>query len=272
MSNETLTLDSAATIDALQTLCGAASAIKQAGEATFIVAPDKFNVTEITDALARLAPHPRRKQGTIALLDLDSFLAFCTGQGGDSCRIYADPSAASLTAVFNDHSDQAGWRDSRAVYAVERSRELDVWMKHDKKPMEQEEFAVFLEDNVADIVEPSGEIMLAMALTLQAKTEANFQSSRRLDNGQVQLHYTETIDARAGAGQFEIPRDFAIGIRLFKNGQGYRLRARLKYRVGGGKVKFWYELDRPQNAIDDAFLEYFDKVREAGFVALLGKA
>jgi uncharacterized protein YfdQ (DUF2303 family) len=144
-------------------------------------------------------------------------------------------------------------------------------MKHDKNPMEQEEFAVFLEDNVADIVEPSGEIMLAMALTLQAKTEANFQSSRRLDNGQVQLHYTETIDARAGAGQLEIPREFAIGIRLFKNGEGYRLRARLKYRVGGGKVKFWYELDRPENAIDDAFADYVGKVRDAGFDPLLGR-
>jgi uncharacterized protein YfdQ (DUF2303 family) len=271
MSKETLTLDSAATIDALQNLCGAASAIKHVGEATFIVSPAEFEVHEITSALDRLAPHPRRKQGTIVLLDLDSFIACCKYQNSAPCRIYADPCASALTAVFNDHSDQAGWRDFRAVYVVEHSRELDVWMKHDKNPMEQEEFAVFLEDNVADIVEPSGEIMLAMALTLQAKTEANFQSSRRLDNGQVQLHYTETIDARAGAGQLEIPREFAIGIRLFKNGEGYRLRARLKYRVGGGKVKFWYELDRPENAIDDAFADYVGKVRDAGFDPLLGR-
>ena len=87
---------------------------------------------------------------------------------------------------------------------------------------------------------------------MQAKTEANFSSSRRLDNGQVQLAYTETIDARAGSGQIEIPREFSIGVRLFKNGTGYKLRARLKYRLGAGKVRFWYELDRPQQAIDNA--------------------
>jgi uncharacterized protein YfdQ (DUF2303 family) len=138
--------------------------------------------------------------------------------------------------------------------------------------MEQEEFAIFIEDNIADVVEPSGDTLLQVALTLQAKNEVNFSSSRRLDNGQVQLAYSETIDARAGTGAIEIPHRFAIGARLFKNGDGYKVYARLKYRLGGGKVKFWYELERPENAIEDAFKAYIDQAREHGFTVLLGKA
>ena len=180
-----------------------------------------------------------------------------------------------LTAVFNDHgfpSDpQPGWRDFRATYKAELSREFDIWLKNNKQVKEQEDFAVFLEDNIADIAEPSGDILLAIALTLQAKTEVSFNTSRRLDNGQVQITYTENIDARAGNGSIEIPREFAIGCRLFKNGDGYKIRARLKYRLGGGKVKFWYELDRPENVIEDAFKAYLDVARETGYTVLIGK-
>ena len=43
-------------------------------------------------------------------------------------------------------------------------------------------------------------------------------------------------------------------------------------RINGGKVKFWYELDRPQNAIEDAFKAYVEQVRQSNFTLLIGKA
>lgn len=269
MSDETMTLDALSTIDQLQKIGAASTALHEVGDAKFLVLPDGFKHIDITETVSKRLLHPARKQGKVELLDIDSFVAYCGYQ--ESVRVYANPDAASLIAIFNDDTPGCpGWRDHRAAYKVETSRELACWLKNNKQPMEQEAFAVFLEDNISDIVEPSGEQMLAMALTMQAKTEANFQSSRRLDNGQVQLIYTETIDARAGAGQIEIPREFSIGIRLFKNGSGYKLRARLKYRLGGGKVKFWYELDRPETSIEEAFAEYVAKVVDAGYLVFIG--
>ena len=113
-----------------------------------------------------------------------------------------------------------------------------------------------------------------MATTIQAKTDINFSSAKRLQNGQVQLQYTENIDARAGAnGALEIPKEFALGLRIFKNGEGYKIKARLKYRLHSGAIKFWYELDRVERAIEDAFGGYVDIAREkSGFVVLLGSA
>ena len=65
----------------------------------------------------------------------------------------------------------------------------------------------------------------------------------------VELYQGELIPSRAFAdGALTIPREFELGLRLFKNGEAYKLRARLKYRLASGAVKFWYELDRPERA------------------------
>lgn len=265
----------ASTIEKIGALSLAASAIQQTGSTTHLVIPEGFKHLDLTAALEKAGEYPKRKTGTVQLADLSSFNVYVADQGeAYETYIYADPDARTLTAVLNDHDkgdDHAGWRDFRAMYKAELSREFINWSHYNKKPMEQEDFAIFLEDNIADVVEPSGETLLQIALTLQAKTEVNFSSHKRLENGQVQFSYSETVDARAGTGLIEIPREFTIGLRLFKNGDGYKIRARLKYRLGGGKLKFWYELDRADNAIEDAFQAYVDQARENGFTVLIGK-
>jgi uncharacterized protein YfdQ (DUF2303 family) len=255
----------------------AATAVRSLGNAQHLVLPPEYKHVDLTTLIERAGPAPHRKQGSVHLGDVGSFIAYVRDQAMPlSCYIYADPDARTLTAVLNENSSAdaqaAGWRDFRAVCKAELSREFDGWMKNNKKVMEQEDFAIFLEDNIADIVEPSGEAMMAVALTLEAKTEVSFSSARRLDNGQVQLSYSENIDARAAAGAVDIPREFAIGVRLFKNGDAYKVRARLKYRLASSKVKFWYELDRPENVIEDAFEGYIKQARESGYTVLLGKA
>lgn len=274
-AQEHLHIDASA-IQQIGALALAATSMQEIGGTTHLVLPADHKHIDLTPLIEKAGAAPHRKQGTVQLSDLASFNLFVADQGApESTYIYADPDARTLTAVLNDHEGgggDAGWRDQRAVYTAELSREFATWMKGNKQPMEQESFAIFLEDNIADVCEPSGETLLAIALTLQAKTEVNFSSARRLDNGQVQFAYTENIEARAGTGLVEIPREFTIGLRLFKNGEGYKVRARFKYRLMAGKVKFWYELDRPENAIEDAFKEYVNNARENGFTVLIGKA
>lgn len=269
----------ASTFEQIGALSLAATAVQHVGDTAHLIIPEGHKHIDLTSIIEKAGAAPRRKHGTVQLCDLASFNVFVADQGDpDTTYIYASPETRTLTAVMNDHSkldqdndDGAGWRDLRASFQAELSREFSTWLKKDKEPMEQEAFAIFLEDNIADVCEPSGETLLAIALTLQAKTEVNFSSHRRLDNGQVQLSYSETIEARATGGSIEIPREFTIGLRLFKNGDGYKVRARLKYRLLSGKVKFWYELDRAENAIEDAFQAYIDQARENGFTVLLGK-
>ena len=233
-AQELLQLD-ASTISQIGALTLAAMATQEVGGTTHLVLPEGHKHVDLTATVEKAGAAPRRKQGCVQLSDLASFNTYIDDQGPDGTTyIYADPDTRTLTAVLNDHAKAAGtagWRDLRAVYKAELSREFTTWLGGNKQPMEQETFAIFLEDNIADVCEPSGETLLAIALTLQAKTEVNFASSRRLDNGQVQFTYTENIEARATGGSIEIPREFMIGLRLFKNGDGYKVRARLKYRL-----------------------------------------
>lgn len=248
------------------------------GETVHMPAPQGYTLHDLTKARDQREAFDVRKRGTAMLLDLASFVAYCQDQqSAGTGYIYADTNARSFTAVFNDYrcSELAGWRDHRAHYAAEFTPEFRRWLEHNGsgKAKGQTEFAEFIEDNFADLVPPFAQQLLDVATTIQAKTDINFSSAKRLHDGQVQLGYTEVIDAKAGAdGALTIPREFELGLRIFKNGDGYKLRARLKYRLGGGAVKFWYELDRPERAIEDAFTGYIDKVRaESGYSVLIGR-
>ncbi len=274
-AQEHLHIDASA-IQQIGALSLAASSAQEVGDTVHLVIPEHHRHIDLTPAIEKSEQRPRRKTGTVRLAELPSFNVFVADQGiPEDTYIYADPDERTLTAVLNDHwknGGDAGWRDLRAVYRAELSREFAIWMTHDRKPMDQEPFAIFLEDNIADITSPSGETLLTVATTLQTKSEVTFNTSKRLDNGQVQLQFTENIEARAGsAGALEIPRVFSIGVRLFKGGEGYRVNARLKYRIGAGKVKFWYELERPEDAIELAFQDYINLARENGFTVLIGK-
>lgn len=256
-------------------LAAASNAPQSFGEYHQVLVPTSYKREDISREVERQLPAPYRKHGTVQLKDLSSLQKYLADQAqGLNAYVYADPEARKITAVFNDNraNEEPGWRDFRAEFKAEYTPEFQKWLGKDKHQFGQTEFAEFIEDNMADITEPAATSMLEMATTIQAKTDINFSSAKRLQNGQVQLQYTEAIDARAGAnGALEIPKEFALGLRIFKNGSGYKLKARLKYRLHGGAIKFWYELDRPERSIEDAFSGYIDLLSEtSGYQVLLG--
>jgi uncharacterized protein YfdQ (DUF2303 family) len=265
---ETLTNALAATI-----------APREVGNALVMALPEGYKLHDLTETRDKAWHYASRKKHEAVLLDLASFITYAKDQAKpDEGYIYANPDARRFTAVFNDYreADTAGWRDHRATYSAAFTPEFIKWLENNGsgRAKDQNAFAEFIEDNFSDITPPFAQQLLDVATTIQAKTDISFSSAKRLDNGQVQLGYTEVIDAKAGAdGAVTIPREFTLGLRLFKNGGGYALKARLKYRLGGGNVKFWYELDRPERAIEDAFKGYIEQVKtESGYSVLIGQA
>ena len=263
--------------DQLVTAIAGALKPHQVGDAWLVNVPSGYQQKDITALVEQARDTPNRKRGTVALGDVPSLIAYCEDQAFmDEGYIYADPDARSITAVFNDHRhiDYAGWRDHRAVFSAEFTPEFKLWTQHNKQQKSQTDFAEFLEDNLADLQGDDAALLLNVASTIQATSGINFASARRLQDGQTQLTYNEVIDAKAGAdGALKIPQTFTLGLRIFKNGGGYKLTARLKYRLGGGAVKFWYELERPERAVEDAFMGYVEEVREkSGYAVLVGKA
>lgn len=251
----------------------AAQAITVEG-VTYAVVPKDYKLEDLTSKIEAQQPTPLRKKGTVQLRDLASLINYCKDQDAPAAGyIYADTDTRSITAVFNDQKAAApGWKDHRAHYKAEFTPEFSKWLKFNAQAFTQTEFAEFIEDNFVDLHGEYASTLLEVATTLQAKTDINFSSAKRLQNGQAQLTYTENIDARAGAtGALEIPKEFTLGLRIFKNGEGYKIKARLKYRLHAGGVKFFYELDRPERSVEDAFNGYVTKLQaESGYTVLLG--
>lgn len=266
---------SAETANIITALTTAGFEPKVVGESIHILVPEDYQHKEITDLVEKAQAAPNRKKGTVHVADVPSLLAYCADQSAaGQAYVFADPDARTITAVFNDLRAGTGWRDHRAVFAAVFTPEFKKWVENDKKPMAQTEFAEFIEDNIADMQGDESTNLLTVATTIQATTGINFASARRLQDGQTQLTYNEVIDAKAGAnGELKIPKTFLLGLRIFKNGGGYAINARLKYRIHSGAVKFWYELDRVDRVIEDAFKGYVTEVAEkSGYTVLLGKA
>ena len=267
----------APTASLVANLSVAALTPKQVGEHSFIVVPPNYSVKDLTDAVEKAQDSPNRKKGTAHLADVPSLLTYCADQNmAEAAYIYADLEDRTITAVFNDHkfADFGGWRDHRATFAAVYTPEFAKWLANDKRSMTQTEFAEFIEDNIVDLQGEESTNLLTVASTIQATTGINFSSAKRLQDGQTQLVYNELIDAKAGEnGQMKIPKVVTLGLRIFKNGSGYAITARLKYRIHSGTVKFWYELERADRVVADAFEGYVTEIREkSGYTVLLGKA
>lgn len=270
---ETTTLDTANLIASLAT---AGLEPKTIGQSTHLLLAPGYTHKDVTSLVEAALPAPSRKRLTVALGDVASLLAYCKDQDASATGyIYADGDARSLTAVFNDLKAGPGWRDHRAVYKAELTPEALLWMGKSGHQFGQTEFAEFIEDNFADLQGEEAQSLLTVATTIAATTAINFSASKRLQDGQTQLTYNETIDASAGAdGAMKIPKTFTLGVQLFKGAPvADMFTARLKYRLHSGSVKFWFELDRPEKVVELAFAAYVKQVAEqSGYTVLAGKA
>lgn len=238
--------------------------------------PDGWQAEDLEKYLAK----PLRKKAHCVLSTCDSFITHIKRHGSlASCVVYVDADYAnqrvSMLAILDDHAETSpGWRENKASYQPPFSEEWKRWMASNKKQMSQVDFAQFIEDNQKDIAGtdglPGGADMLTMALNLEAKQEVTFKSAIRLQSGTTELEYRDSEDADTVKKMAVFDR-FDIGIPPLFGGASYRVSARLRYRIGSGKIAFWYELVRPDVTLQDALKAEIDKVNVAGFPVLFGK-
>lgn len=214
---------------------------------------------------------PRRAKGNARTDDLASFVAYLARHCNDSSVVWIDlnplTSTLRLHAVFDDHErGSPGWRNHAVSYSPRASVEWATWLAGNATPLCQADFAAWMENQLADVATveglPTGADMLAMVIDFEAKQDMRIKSTVRLQSGGVQLEYVDTDDA-ATISRMRVFDRFAIGIPAFWGGDRYRIDARLRYRAAEGKVKFWYELIRPDRVLDAAANDVITKLREA---------
>jgi uncharacterized protein YfdQ (DUF2303 family) len=218
----------------------------------FVVVPKGYDVK----TLDKLYPAPYRKQGDVTLNDPESFIRMVNDQKGADTKLYGFiGEQPNFLAVFNDHGDGPGWRDHKAAYACPLSVEWQTWIGANKKTMNQQTFAEFIESNEPDIKPPASDrepTMLEVSRDMEARKGAEISQGTRLTNGQVEFTYNESISGTVSKGKFAVPELFTISIPVFVGGALIDIPVRFRYRIGQGNLTMFYDMVRPHKVIEVA--------------------
>ena len=228
--------------------------------APFSIVPTGYKVMDLREFLAA----PLRIKADAKFDEAGSFCIYVRKFMDARTVLFANKGACSVSAVFDYHTDAntTGWGDHTGVFQCKKSVEWGRWDGSNGKVMTQTDFARFIEDNLPDIVRPDAAHMLEVSRSLEAKSEVNFGSTVRLDNGQVELKYEEAIKGSACKGKLEIPEVFILSIAPFEGGDPVEVTARLRYRIKEGKLVIWYDLLRAHKVLEASFADVVTRITE----------
>lgn len=226
------------------------------GGKTFALVHDNFSAVD----LEKYQVKPSRVKETLTVSTEQSFVDYLAKFALTNTLVRFNDNDYCVSANIDYHrsSLDAEWCEHNAHYKCPKSDELIVWIRNNKTKMTQVEFAEFVEDNIKDFQSPSGAELLEMATNFTINRDANFSSGVRLSSGEFQFQFSEENKK----GSVTVPEKIEIGIPVFKNGQAYRVQAKLRYRLHSGKLTLWYELIEINSIMDDAFKNVCDFIKE----------
>lgn len=210
--------------------------------------------------------HPQCKTGQSVAQTFESFCALTNRHKTADSAIFADMDwqKPSLTTIVDYHQNQpaglAANGKHRVHYAFPLSEEWKAWMKMNGEPMKQQDFAWFLEDRILEVSSPLDEdrayedqfgtkIALASQLVelsrgLNVRVDSNVKNAVTLQTGETSIQFEETHTDSSGQ-PLKVPGLFMLYISPFFMGDKVRIPVRLRYRVGGGKILWFYDIYRP---------------------------
>jgi uncharacterized protein YfdQ (DUF2303 family) len=249
---------SAAAIDKLLDVGAARAAlINPGGGMPAILVPAGYKLEMLDDYVPE--PAPTFIKESVALTTAESFVAYVQRFALPETVLFAKVTDTECKVVavidYHDGPAQAARRAVHlAVFSCTPTREFKEWMASDRKPMTQEQFAVFIQANERLIHDPKGSEFLELVTNLEGKCNVAFTSGLRLASGKNSLRYEEDVDLRGsqGTGVIEIPQVFTLGLQPFEGGAFYDVKARLRYRIESRKLSFWYETITPHLIVRDA--------------------
>lgn len=227
----------------------------------YALVPEGATVRDLTEFL----PSPAYARAAIKARTQQSLVDYVKRHKTDNTAIFADVSEGVVVGVIDYHSatNDPAHMVHRVNYVAPVSQEWKVWTDHDGKKLPQADFARFIEENRVDIVSPDGASILEIARSLDARKKVSFKSAVRLDDGTVDLAFSEeTTNAGGGiSGKVSIPTEIEIGIPVFYGGARYKMTAFFRYRIEDGRLIMWIDLHRRQQIRDHAFSEIVDGIR-----------
>lgn len=220
--------------------------------------------SELSGQLEAYRLMPKRRKGTAKADTLASFCQLVDRHKGGDTVIFGATAWPNpkLTAVIDYHGvdHSPAWLGHRVEYAFPLTEEFKTWVAANNKPMPQGEFAAFIEDHAAELASPADAeriefeplfkerfatpqelIMLSRELEVHVGSKA--KRGERLASGERVLEFT-TEHTNAKGDKVDIPGIFMLSVPAFVDGDALRIPARLRYRLTGGDIVWFYSLYR----------------------------
>lgn len=245
--------------------------------------PDILDVSRYFEAYRE---YPTRKTGTAKALTLTSFIELTRRHQTEQSAVFADTNwqKPSFTAVIDYHEpnvitvNDAGEPDwisvgtpafgkHRIHYDFPLSDEWKIWTEANGEAMTQLDFAVFLEDRIAELAAPfeaeaialerdfattiaTPSQLIQLSRGLQVNVDSKVKNVQTLQTGEAQIAFEETHSDSDGK-PLKVPGIFILSIAPFFMGALIRIPVRLRYRVRAGAVVWQFQMVRPDQHITD---------------------
>lgn len=223
-------------------------------------------VTSLKDLIDKHRQEPARLLGTANTTTLQSFIDLVDRHKDAGSVVFAKTAwpEPSLTAVidYHDLEHTPRWGNHRIRYTFPITDEFKVWIEKNGKPMEQADFAAFLEEHAAELSAAYGPEqaeyetlfkekfatpadLIALSRSLEVFVGARVKRQERLASGERTVEFVEEHTNTKGE-KVDIPGIFMVAVPAFVDGETIRIPARLRYRIQSGSIMWFYQLYRWQ--------------------------
>lgn len=224
-------------------------------------------------SLERFKPQPSAMFRSVEFADAEEFKDYCErfGDAEDSAG-FATLKPLRVRYVLDYGTDaNPKWGVHKADFCPVTSPQFNAWQAAQKKPFTHSAFAEFIEEHLADIVQPDSATMLEVATSFQATGSTQFSSAVRTQNGDVQFNFAREVRGSTKAGQCEVPSVFIIRVPIYEFHAPLDLTARLRYRINDGALAIWYEFARLEEVLAVHDMTLLEEIRERVTRVSLGK-
>lgn len=198
---------------------------------------------------------PHRKRGTVMVFDVISFLdVLKDNRDAGFLTVYTNPDPAhpAIVGILNSSGPKGpGWGDFRVSIVFRTTPQWQKWQEIDGKLLPQDKFAEFIENNLVDVLDPPSADVMELVTYLEVTQSVDFKSAIRLSDGNVQLVNNESMDSTVGASKAAVPTEFTLQLAPFIGGPAYKVSARFRHRLSGGKLTMGLKLQRVEDVIAD---------------------
>lgn len=233
--------------------------VKHDGGRTHVFVPNDFMLEDITDPHT---PPPYIKQ-SISLSDRSSFIAYINRFKDERTILVADYDSLSINGYLDYHNASEPSDPTlealdpmpvthRARFSIKESLEYARWSLMEGAMHSQQDFALFIEENVFDIVHPDHAEIIEICRDLEATQGAQFKSRTRLENGDLSFKYESETRI---TNDVVVPEEIRLSIPLFYGEEPTEIRAKFRFRVSDGGLKLGFKWHRVEYQRQDKFHE-----------------